>query len=307
MLPPGMSRAREELRLPSQGETLAAWRWVPAGDGPHPCVLLAHGFAGIREARLPAYAERFAAAGLAAVVFDYRHFGASSGRPRQLLEVGRQLEDWHAALAAVRAMPEIDPDRVGLWGTALSGGHVVEVAASDGRIAAVVAQVPHADGLATSRAQGGAAAARLLPAVSRDLFHAALGRQPHRIRVVGPPGSVAAMTSRDAEPGYRALIPPGVDWDDTVAARGVLEAARYRPLRSAPRVDCPLLVVVARRDALTPPDAGRRMAEQAPRGEWTSLDAGHFDVYLGEAFEQAVAWQCEFLARWLRPAGSPAS
>ena len=46
---------------------------------------MAHGFSGVREQRLDAYAERFAQAGLAVLVFDYRHFGASGGEPRQLL------------------------------------------------------------------------------------------------------------------------------------------------------------------------------------------------------------------------------
>ena len=51
--------------------------------GRFPGVVLAHGWTGVREQRLDAYAERFAGAGLAALVFDYRHFGASAGEPRQ--------------------------------------------------------------------------------------------------------------------------------------------------------------------------------------------------------------------------------
>ena len=67
--------------------------------GAFPGVVLAHGWTGVREQRLDAYAERFAGAGLAALVFDYRHFGASSGEPRQLLDVKRELADWQAAIA----------------------------------------------------------------------------------------------------------------------------------------------------------------------------------------------------------------
>ena len=43
---------------------------------------------------------------MAAFVFDYRHLGSSDGEPRQLLDIGRQLEDLHAAVAHVRARPE---------------------------------------------------------------------------------------------------------------------------------------------------------------------------------------------------------
>jgi len=79
-----------------------------------PVVVLAHGWTGVREQRLDAYAERFAAAGLAALAFDYRHFGASTGQPRQLLDIKRQLADWAAAVAFVRTRSELDAGRVGL-------------------------------------------------------------------------------------------------------------------------------------------------------------------------------------------------
>ena len=82
---------------------------------------MAHGFSGVRDQRLDAYAERFAAAGLACLVFDYRHFGDSGGQPRQLLDIGRQLDDWRAAIAFARSLEEVDGDRIGLWGTSFSG------------------------------------------------------------------------------------------------------------------------------------------------------------------------------------------
>ena len=68
------------------------------------CVVLGHGWSGTREQRLDAYAERFAQAGFAALVFDYRHFGASEGEPRQLLDIRRQQEDSAAALAYARTL-----------------------------------------------------------------------------------------------------------------------------------------------------------------------------------------------------------
>ena len=113
------------LIFDSHGVSCAAWLYRPeAGERSSavPCVVLAHGFAGTREARLDAYAERFAQAGMAALVFDYRNFGASGGEPRQLLDIGLQLEDWKAAVAFARSLEGIDPERVALWGTSFSGG-----------------------------------------------------------------------------------------------------------------------------------------------------------------------------------------
>jgi predicted acyl esterase len=79
--------------------------------------VMAYCFAGTRDARMPAYAERFVAADFAVLLFDYRHFGASDGEPRQLISVRRQLEDYANAIAFARSLPWIDQTRIALWGT----------------------------------------------------------------------------------------------------------------------------------------------------------------------------------------------
>src|SRR5579864_6221258 len=145
---------RIDITFDSQGASCAAWLYYPDSAGPYPCVILASGFGAIREMHLHAYAERFVQAGLAALVFDYRHFGASTGEPRQLLDIKQQLADWTAAISYVRTLDDIDPERIALWGSSFSGGHVIELAARDQHIAAVVAQVPFVDGIATALALG---------------------------------------------------------------------------------------------------------------------------------------------------------
>ena len=131
------------MHLAGEGDAFAD------AQGRRPCVVLAHGFAGTVDSGLLPYAERFAAAGLDALAFDYRHFGASGGEPRQLVSVPRQLEDYAAAIAFARTLPDVDPARIAVWGTSFSGGHVVEVAVADGRVAAAIAQTPAMDGRAT--------------------------------------------------------------------------------------------------------------------------------------------------------------
>ena len=93
-----------------------------------PIVVLAHGFAAFRELRLDAYAARFAQAGYAALVFDYRHWGASEGQPRRVLDIGEQHADWRAAIAYARSLDGIDTTRVVGWGSSFGGGHVLMLA-----------------------------------------------------------------------------------------------------------------------------------------------------------------------------------
>jgi dienelactone hydrolase len=229
----------------------------------------------VREQRLDAYAERFAGAGLAALVFDYRHFGASAGEPRQLLDITRQLRDWGAAIAFVRSRVEIDPGRVALWGTSFSGGHVMETAARDRQIAAVVAQVPFADGLRNLPSLGVALALRLVAAGLRDQIGAVLGRPPHMVPSVGPPGSVAVMTTPDAEPGFRAIDPPGSTWRNQAAARIALRVGSYRPGRHADRIAAPILFAIAEDDAVTPAVLAHAAAARAPHGEVRTYPGSH--------------------------------
>ena len=292
---------RSDVTFQSSGTRCAAWLYRPAesGGGPTPCVVLAHGFSGVRDQRLDAYAERFAQAGLAALVFDYRYFGDSDGEPRQLLDIRRQLEDWRAAIAYARTLKGVDPARIAIWGSSFSGGHVMTLAARDPALAAVVSQVAFADGLITLPSLGIGNALRLTREGLRDQVAALRGRPPHMIAAAGPPGSNSVMNTPDAEPGIQAITPPGSTWRNEVAARIALHVGIYRPARQAGKIRCPILFCVADNDDLTAPGPVLKAASKAPRAEVKRYPIGHFDIYVGEAFERAVSDQTDFLKRHL--------
>jgi len=298
---------RTDVTFTSGGTECAAWLYRPDADTPRPVVVMAHGFSGTRELGLPAYAERFHAAGLGVLLFDYRHFGASAGEPRQLLDIRRQHADYHAAVAYARRLDWADPERIALFGSSFSGGHVVAVAAQDPRIAAVVAQCPFEDGIATALKLMSLNLVKLTGAGIRDQAGALIGRPPHYVPAVGDPGSFAVMTTPDSKPGFEALIPADTLWQNRVAARIALYFAIYRPGARARRLACPVLFCVSDNDALCPAPATLRHAARAPRGEVKRYPIGHFDIYVGEWFERAVADQTEFLTRHLLGAAAPAA
>ena len=290
---------RQDVSFTSSGSLCAAWLYIPEGVDPHPTVVMAHGLGGQRRFRLDAYGERFAAAGIAALVFDYRHFAESECEPRQLVSITRQLADWRAAINLVRSHPRLDSARVAIWGTSLAAGHVQALAAKDGGIAAAVAQVPFVDGRAASRALGLRRSLRLARAAYRDRIRTAVGREPYCVLIWGPPGSLAAMSGPgEAEAITTNLLPPG-DWDDTMPARVLASLPYYRPGRDAEQISCPILYQVGEHDALTPPGPALEAAARAPRAEVRRYPIGHFDIYTGEWFERAVGEQIEFLVRHL--------
>lgn len=277
----------------------AAWHYRAAGEGQRGCVVLAHGFTMVREAGLAGYAERFCAAGMDALVFDYRCFGDSAGEPRQWLDVPRQHADWRAAIACARTLPNVDRDRIALWGTSFSGGHVAALAAQDTRVAAIVSQVPFSG---IGGRSGGPRprvrhVSRLLAAAARDWAGARLGRGPRYIRVVAEPPAFAASNQPGAVAEVQALVAGAASWQNRFTPRVILQMARYRPFAHAAEVRCPWLLVVCDPDEVTPADVARRRAAPAPRLTVRRHPDSHYAVYRGEPFERLVAEQVAFLTQ----------
>jgi pimeloyl-ACP methyl ester carboxylesterase len=298
---------RSDVSFASHGTTCRAWLYAPAvasdGSGARPCVVMAHGFGATRDASLAPYAERFAAAGMYVLLFDYRHFGASDGEPRQLVSVRRQLQDYAAAVEFARTLQGVDPKRIAAWGTSFAGGHAVVTAATVPGIAAAVCQCPMMDGLAAvANILEYAGVGQLLRLTGHglwDLAVAPFGRA-HYIPTVGQPGSLAVMSSEDADAGYRALAPPGFRFE--VAARIALFAALYRPVSYAARVRCPVLVQICEHDSVAPAAASERLvAGLGAFAEPRRYPIGHFEPYFGAPFERSVSDQLGFLQRHLRP------
>jgi pimeloyl-ACP methyl ester carboxylesterase len=294
-----MTHLRTDSDFHSQGTRCAGWLYLPEGVTEPPVVIMAHGFAAERTFRLPAYAERFVDRGLAVLLFDYRNFGASDGEPRNLVSPRRHVQDWHAAIAHVRGLPNVRTGKIALWGSSFSGGHVTVVAARDGGIAAIVSQIPFVDGLSTLDTLGLQYTLKALTAGFRDLGRALTFRAPYYVPVVEDPERFGIMNRPDSKPGYLAIVPEESSWRNECPARIVLAASFYRPLSFAGRVTCPAFVLLAEKDTLIPARTVERLAARMPRAELVRVPLGHFDVYVGDAFEETANLEADFLERHL--------
>lgn len=295
-----------EVFFESDGVRCAADLHRPTAVGGRlPCVVMGHGGSATKRLGLPAYAEKFTTAGLAVLAFDYRRFGASAGEPRQVIDIREQHDDYRAAVRYVRERNDIDPRRVALWGTSLSGGHVLAVAAADPDIAAVVSQVPLIDGLHRGRAlreclnwEVTRRTLQFTLAAARDVVGARLGQDPYLVPVVADSGEVAVFTEPEARAAFNALGGEAVGCRNALAPRLLFALPRYRE-GTAEKLHMPVLMCLGDYDMQASPRFAARIASLMHDVELHRYPVGHFDVYTGSLFEEISSVQAAFLRRHL--------
>lgn len=292
--------SRKKVHFPSGGEKCAAWHYTGRNRS---CVVMTGGFAVTKEPATDLFAKRLNEAGFAVLAFEYRRIGESEGQPRLAPRLRDERADWHAAIEFARTLPDVDPTKVAIWAFSSSGGHIFPVAARDPVLAAAITQTPLADAPralpAAARYSTPLAQLRLMSRAVLDTLGGMLGGKPLLVPLTGERGTVAMLSTPDGLQGDEALNASRYpEWQQKVAARSVLRLGSYRPGRYAPRVQCPLLVMVCDDDRTAPPGPAIRAAKRAPRGELVRLPGGHYAPFM-EAHEQAVELEVTFLERHL--------
>ncbi len=343
---------RSDHWIPADGARCAAWYYAPEGIASPPLVVMAHGLGGTRHMRLDAYARQFAAAGIAALVFDYRGFGDSEGTVRQIVDVRQQLADWRSALAYARAELPVDTARIAIWGTSFGGGHVLSIAAEDHALAGVVAQCPFVDGPSSVwrrfLASPISATVLFVLAIVDVIRGGLLRRPPLLVPMAGTWWMPAFLAARDSLPGAATQLeagsrivgrsarwierlpsvrrqlgddiiidpsaqagqgsiwgvvetPGGGSMTNAIAARLALTLGLYRPVRRLKATGTtPILVCACDHDTAAPPAPIIRRAGRHANVEVRRYPYGHFDIYVGEGFAEALPDQLAFLERVLQ-------
>jgi fermentation-respiration switch protein FrsA (DUF1100 family) len=282
---------RQDIQFNAEGTTLRGWLYVPdSGNAPFPTIVMAHGFSAVKEMHLDSFAEVFANAGLAALVFDNRNFGASDGEPRQEIDPWAQVRDYRHAITYARTRPEVDRERIGIWGSSYSGGHTLVVGAIDRRVKCVVSQVPLCNGyrniLRLVRAD---MVAQVRSQLDQDREARFAGGPPAMISVVSEdPAGPAALPTADSYQWFtetgRTRAPA---WKNEVTLRTVEMLMEYMPVSYIDQISpTPLLMVIAAQDHLAVADeafAAYNLAREPKK--LVILPGAHFDAYLEPDFK----------------------
>ncbi len=295
---------RRDVEFRSEGVTCRGWLYTPAGSAtPWPTVVMAHGFSGVKEMHLDAFAEAFATAGLASLVFDYRGFGSSDGAPRQDIDPHAQITDYRNAISFARQVREVDGERIGVWGTSYSGGHALMVAALDRRVKAAVSQVPLIDGWETfARLAGEEGRAAFVSQMIAERERVYAGGAPAMIPVVDNSGGFAAMATPDADEWFDRFARSAPTWKNEVTLQSLERLLEYAPGRFIDRIaPTPLLLIAAERDFIPLDVTERAFARAGEPKRLCIVPAGHFEVYESPHFEtaarEASEWFVKYLAR----------
>jgi len=291
---------RRDITFNSKGLQCVGWLYTPDSlppDEKAPTVVMAHGLSGVKEQRLDSFAERFAESGLASVIFDYRYLGSSEGEPRGQILWYEQIEDYRNAITWACSQSEVNPDRIGVWGTSFSGGHVLWVAAYDRRVKAVVSQVPGVGGVwdRIREALGDDGLNRFLDVFYRDHAERQQTGTVNSMSIFGQEGELAVFTSQEARDAMMQM--EAASWLNRMTIESFEKMLEYDLATALRRISpTPLLAILAEYDSIIPVDMAREFFESAPEPrEITILPCYHFDVYATEpwfskAARAAVDW-----------------
>ncbi|MBB4199971.1 acetylxylan esterase [Rhodoblastus sphagnicola] len=276
---------RTDIEFASEGRTLRGWLYRPAGArGDRPAIVMAHGLSCVKEQYLDRYAEVFVAAGFCVVLYDHANFGDSDGLPRQEVDPVLQRRGYRDAISFAQATRGIDADRIGVWGTSYSGGHVLEVAAIDRRVKCVVSQVPTISGYQSAlRRTRADLTPGLLARFEADRAGRFRGDAPMMLPAISDDPAVACamggMDSYDYFTGTRSFAP---NWRNEITLRSAELARENEPGIFIERISpTPLLMIVAKQDVLTAADLSLSAYQRAlPPKHLVLTPGGHFDPYV---------------------------
>lgn len=287
--------SKRTVHFESDDASCVGTLYLPDRPETPPVVVMAHGLGMWRSFGLPAVAERFAEAGYAAFLFDFRHFGDSGGEPRRLVSPAAQIADYGAAVEAMAGVDDVDSGRLVLWGYSLSGGHVLSVAAGSPRVAAVVATAPFVDGRAALKRslRSPKTALRSVLAGLRDRLGRRISRG-HEVRIVDDPDGFGVLTAPGVKRAVFDAVDRESDWRNAIPARVFLDLPRYRPITGVEGIRCPTLVIAGREDRIVPSSGPATAADAIADSTYVELPADHTSVLAADV-EAVVGHQLAFL------------
>ncbi|KAE9364833.1 DltD N-terminal domain protein [Stipitochalara longipes BDJ] len=298
---------REDISFKtSDGVTLRGWfyRHNTSSTIPLPCLVMSHGFSAVKEMSLGNYASHFINhLSLNILVYDHRGWGASDtlpGQPRQELIASIQCSDMSDAITYAQSRKEVNQEKIGIWGSSYSGGHVLWVGAVDKRVKAVVSQLAMVNGWENlNRLVRADMVAQFNAGFQADRLGRAAGQAPMVLPIVSSdPNQPGALPTAESFEFFETCEGRSF-WKNEVTMKSMEDLRSYCPSLHINRISpTPLLMTVAEKDTLCPIDISLEAYSRAlePK-ELQIVPGGHFEGYAGPKFDLIVERQTAFLKK----------
>ncbi len=300
----------KDIAFTSQNATLRGRLYVPENHpDKNPVVIMAHGFTTtINGMTADKYAGRFREAGFAVLLYDHRNLGISDGEPRRDVNFWVQCRGYVDCIDFAETRPEIDPERIAVWGASMSAKEAFLVGATDERVKAIVTMIPAFGETLPVEDKDGKLYKFAKETVMRDdimaMSHTVFERMPIvSSDQLGTPSVLTEITA------YRWFIEYGgrfgTNWDNVVSYSDVERPELYHTGQFAHRLKAPILMIVAVNDEMEGANPEVTLAiynKVTQPKEWVDIDGGHFGLlhYPSALFDKSSNAQIAFLNKYLK-------
>ena len=260
-------------------------------------IVLCHGYTGVKDLYLPDNARVLNEAGYMVMTFDYKGWGESAGVRSRLAPYSR-VADVQAAVTFLGTLPEVDANRLGIYGTSYGGATVVWVGAVDPRVTCIVSVVGIGHGARWMRSvRRPDEWYDLLDRAREDRCQRALTGESafvERNEILLPDRQSAALAA-----AARRHNPAAVN---TIPLEYVDDTLGFNPEwvvdKIAPR---PILFITTDNDRLVPPEESEHLYAQAgePKKLVVLKGYGHYEVYVEPAFSEVMAATLDWYRTYL--------
>jgi uncharacterized protein len=295
---------RSEVTIRVEDGTTLSGYLHHQGNDPRPCIVLAHGFSGVKE-QIDHYAASFCEAGFTALAYDHRGFGTSEGTPRLEVDPHQQIADWRDVLTWASGLPQVDEAAgFGVWGSSYAGGLAAVVGANDSRVVCVVSQIPNVSGHRNARTMFTVSQRQELEKrLAADRVARLAGEPPAMIPVFSPDANELCALPPAVHPRFIELSIEGAPtWKNEVTLRSVGHMMEFEPAGWLPFLTPkPWLMIVGRRDTCTFPEIQLEAFESAAQPKKVIVhQGGHFQTYTAH-FEETSAIARQWFTDHLAP------
>ncbi len=304
------SKLYKDIGFESQNATLRGRLYLPDDKSKkYPVIVMAHGFTTtINGMTADKYAERYRDADFAVLLYDHRNLGISDGEPRRDVNFWVQCRGYIDAISFAEKQPEVNPEKIAVWGASMSAQEAFLVGSVDDRVKAVVTMIPGFDSYFPLEDKDGKLYAFAKEAVMNDdimgMSHTIVEKMPIvSSDQLGTPSVLTKITA------YRWFIEYGgrygTNWNNVVTLSDIDTPENYHTGVCAPHLKAPVLMIVATNDEMegANPEVTLAIYKKVTQPkEWVDIDGGHFGLlhYPGALFDKSSKAQIDFLNRYLK-------